>query len=37
MSNNNSSITTSAEDGVRGEETFHIYVLSFAYGLMVVS
>ena len=35
MDMNNS--TNNSEDGAVGErETFHIYILSFAYGLMMV-
>ena len=32
----NSSMNSSSEDGAGEKETFHIYILSFAYGLMMV-
>jgi hypothetical protein len=36
MSTNNSTNISELEDGAGGQETFHIYILSFAYGLMMV-
>ena len=29
-------MNSSSEDGAGEKETFHIYILSFAYGLMMV-
>jgi hypothetical protein len=33
---NNSTNSSDGEDGAGEQEIFHIYILSFAYGLMMV-
>jgi hypothetical protein len=36
MSTKNSTNSSELEDGAGEHETFHIYILSFAYGLVMV-